>query len=261
MLIKRKSGERQPQQAAGRHRGPRVERHGSPRLPAPVRPHRRRPRRRRVDQFRRREEGGGRRQPAPGRRQRDHRQEHLHPLLRRLHGDGRGRRTGSGSARSRPGTARSTAAPTAPRAPPCARPSAGRAAEIPDEARQRPVAADLVGSGDQRDRRQDARHPREVRRRLGVLAGLGQVLERGRLPDAQVRRLLGHELDRPPGAHLPLDHGRGRRQHLGLRRPDQFLQRHPQRQDAPVHRLERRRGASGRGPAPPGRARRSTRPT
>jgi hypothetical protein len=39
-------------------------------------------------------------------------------------------------------------------------------------------------------------------------------------------RVLGLEQLRPPGAHLPLDHGRRRSQHLGLRRDDQLLQRH-----------------------------------
>ena len=37
---------------------------------------------------------------------------------------------------------------------------------------------------------------------------------------------------RPPGAHLPFDHRRRRRQYLGLRRDDQQLHRHPQCQDA-----------------------------
>ena len=84
------------------------------------------------------------------------------------------------------------------------------------------------------------RDPREVRRRFRLLARLGQVHQRGRLPVPQVRRLLGHELGRPPGAHLPLDHGGGRRQHLGLRRADQLLQRHPQLQDDDLHRRQRR---------------------
>ena len=96
-------------------------------------------------------------------------------------------------------------------------------------------------------------HPREVRRRFGVLARLGQVHQRGRLSVPEVRRLLGHQLGRPSGAHLPLDDGRRRRQHLGLRRPDQLLQRHPQRQDHDHHGRQPGRGAPGRDAAPPGR--------
>jgi hypothetical protein len=42
----------------------------------------------------------------------------------------------------------------------------------------------------------------------------------------QVRGVLGHQLGRPPGPHLPLHHRRRRRQYLGLRRDDQLLQRH-----------------------------------
>ena len=108
-----------------------------------------------------------------------------------------------------------------------------------------------MGSGDRRDRRQADGHPRQAWRGCGLLARLGEVHERGRLSDAEVRRLLGHELDRPPGPHLPLDDGRRRRQHLGLRRPDQLLQRHPQRQDDGLHRLERGRGAPGGDAASP----------
>ncbi|MCK7497920.1 MAG: hypothetical protein MZW92_49715 [Comamonadaceae bacterium] len=44
--------------------------------------------------------------------------------------------------------------------------------------------------------------------------------------------MLGHQQLRPPGAHLPLDHGGRRGQHLGLRRDDQLLQRHAERQGA-----------------------------
>ena len=119
----------------------------------------------------------------------------------------------------------------------------GPPAEIPDEARRRPVAAPLLGPGDQRDRRQAERHPGEVRRRFRVLARLREVLQRGRLSVPQVRRLLGHELRRPPGAHLPFDHRGGRGEHLGLRRTDQFLQRSAQFQDDAPPRLERGRGA------------------
>jgi hypothetical protein len=61
--------------------------------------------------------------------------------------------------------------------------------------------------------------------------------------------LLGHQQLRPPGAHLPLDHGGRRREHLGLRRDDQLLQRHAEHQVRAVHRLERGRGAPGVGAA------------
>jgi len=44
-------------------------------------------------------------------------------------------------------------------------------------------------------------------------------------------RLLGNQQLRSPGAHLPFHHRRRRRQYVGLRRDDQQLQRHPQRQD------------------------------
>ena len=60
--------------------------------------------------------------------------------------------------------------------------------------------------------------------------GSAKFTNEARLPVPEVRRVLGHELRRPSGAHLPLDDGGGRRQHLGLRRADEFLQRHPQRQ-------------------------------
>ena len=56
---------------------------------------------------------------------------------------------------------------------------------------------------------------------------------------------LGQQQLRPPGAHLPLHHGGRRRQHMGLRRHDQFVQRHAEQQVRVVHRLERRRGAPG----------------
>ena len=87
--------------------------------------------------------------------------------------------------------------------------------------------------------------PREVRARFGLLAGLGEVHQRGCLSQSQVRRVLGHEQLRPPGAHLPFDHRRRRSQHLGLRRDDQQLQRHPQRQDHDHHGRQSGRSASG----------------
>ena len=69
--------------------------------------------------------------------------------------------------------------------------------------------------------------PRRERPGQRLLARLGQAQQRAGLSVPQVRRLLGHEQRRPPGADLSLDHGRGRCEHMGLRRHDQLLQRHP----------------------------------
>ena len=58
--------------------------------------------------------------------------------------------------------------------------------------------------------------------------------------------LWGSQQRRPPGAHLPLDH-RGRcREHLGLRRDDQLLQRHAPVQGDALHRQQRGGGTPGR---------------
>ena len=123
------------------------------------------------------------------------------------------------------------------------------AAQIPDEAGRRQVPADPLGPGDQRDRRQAARDPRGQRPRCRLLHRRLQAQQRGRLSVSQVRRLLGHEQLRQPGPDLPFDHGRRCRQHLGLWRDDQLLQRHPQVARDAVHRLQCRRGAP-RGDAP-----------
>ena len=111
----------------------------------------------------------------------------------------------------------------------------------------------LLGRRDQRDRRQADGDPRQVGRRLGLLARLGQVHQRRLLSQPQARRVLGHQQLRPPGAHLPFDHRRRRRQHLGLRRDDQQLHRHPQRQDHDHHGRQSGRGASGVAAARAGR--------
>ena len=108
--------------------------------------------------------------------------------------------------------------------------------QVPDEADRRQVEAHLLGRGHQRDRRPDAHDSRAVRSRLGVLARLGQAQQRAGLPVPQVRRLLGHQQRRPPGAHLPLHHGGRCCEHLGLRRDDQLLQRHAQLQGDVLHR-------------------------
>ena len=111
----------------------------------------------------------------------------------------------------------------------------------------------VLGAGDQRDRRQDAGGAQGLRSRLGLLARLRQVQQRTVLSVPQVLRVLGLQQRRPPGAHLPLHHGRGRREHVGLRRDDQFLQRHAQLEtDDPV-RLQSGRGASGFRAAHPAR--------
>ena len=106
-----------------------------------------------------------------------------------------------------------------------------------------------MAAGDRRDRRQAARDPRGQRAGRGLLDGRLEAQQRGRLPVSQVRRLLGHQQLRQPGADLSLDHGRGCGQHLGLWRDDQQLQRHAQFARDAVHRLQRGRGASG-GDAP-----------
>ena len=187
----------------------------------------------------------GRGDLGPGAGRRDHRaEEHVHPLFGGMHrpcgsaercldrsGAGLGEpdqpwhalRQGRFGARDRPW-----------RAP----------GEIPDEARRRAVAAHLLGSGLRRDRRQDARDPGEVGCRFRLHPRLGEIHQRSLLSAAQIRCLLGHQQRRPSGAHLPFDHRRGRRQHLGLRRPDQLLQRHPQLQDHDHHGRQ-----SGRSPS------------
>ena len=111
----------------------------------------------------------------------------------------------------------------------------------------------LLGRRDQRDRRQADGDPRQVGRRFGLLARLGQVHQRRLLSQPQARRVLGHQQLRPPGAHLPFHHRRRRRQHLGLRRDDQQLHRHPQRQDHDHHGRQSGRGASGVAAASAGR--------
>ena len=74
-------------------------------------------------------------------------------------------------------------------------------------------------------------HPRKVRTRLGLLAGLRQILQRRSLSLPEARGVLGHQQRRSLRAHLPFHDRRRPRQYLGLRRDDQQLQRHPQLQD------------------------------
>ena len=65
---------------------------------------------------------------------------------------------------------------------------------------------------------------------LFVIGSCQTTQQRAGLPAAQVRLLLGHQQLRPPGAHLPLHHRGGRGEHVGLRRDDELLQRHAERQ-------------------------------
>ena len=179
MLIKRTNV--RPAAAASRPRCRiAIRRPRPPQLPAPLRPRRRRPRRARRAAARQRAQGQGR--PAAARRRASHHpQEHLHALLGRLHGHRRSRQRRVDRPGARLGFAdqprlalrqgRGGARTRARRSPP----------EISDEARQRPLDADLLGAGDQRDRRQAHGHPREVRTGFGLLARLRQVLQRRRL--------------------------------------------------------------------------------
>ena len=66
---------------------------------------------------------------------------------------------------------------------------------------------------------------KESRPGRDVLDRLLQAQQRAVVPAVQVRAPVRHQQHRPPGAHLPLDHGRRHRQHLGLRRDDQLVQR------------------------------------
>ena len=128
----------------------------------------------------RRAQGRGRRRRT-GAGQGHHPPEHVHALLGRLHGAGRGRERRVGRAGARLGQpdqprlalrqGRRHARADARRSPPA----------LSDEDGRRAMAAHLVGYGDQRDRRQAAGDPREVGPGFGLLAGLGQVHQRRRL--------------------------------------------------------------------------------
>ena len=121
------------------------------------------------------------------------------------------------------------------------------AAQISAEARRRPMDPHQLGSGDRRDRRQADGDPRAIGPGFGLLARLGEIHQRGRLPVPQARRLLGHQQHRPPGADLPFDDGHRGSQYLGLRRDDQQLQRYSQFEDA--DHLGRQSGRSSSGVA------------
>ena len=118
-------------------------------------------------------------------------------------------------------------------------------AQVADEARQRQVAEDPLGAGNQRGRRPPARDPQGIRTRRGVLGRLVETQQRTGLPDAQVRVVLRHEQHGSPGANLPFDDRLRRGEHLGLRRDDQFIQRHAEHQVRALHRFECSRSAPG----------------
>ena len=230
MLIKRTERQATPRHACRRACRPLERRPRPPHLPAPLRPCRRRPGHARRAAARDRAQGGGR--GLDGDIRRHHPQKHLHALLGRLHRDCRSRQRRLGRPGAELGFAdqsrlalrqgRRDARTRARRPPPA----------LSDEARERAMDPHLLGHGDQRDRRQADGNPGQVGRRLGLLARLGQIHQRRLLSQPQARRVLGHQQLRPPGAHLPFDDSRRRSQHLGLRRDDQQLHRHPQLQDA-----------------------------
>jgi anaerobic selenocysteine-containing dehydrogenase len=56
-----------------------------------------------------------------------------------------------------------------------------------------------------------------------VLAGFRQAQQRTGLPVSQIRRDVGHQQCRSPGAHLSLDHGSRGSQYLGLRGDDKLV--------------------------------------
>ena len=85
---------------------------------------------------------------------------------------------------------------------------------------------------------------REERRGFRLLAGLGEIHQRSLLSAAQDGRVLGDEQRRSPGPHLSFNNCCRRRQHMGIRRADQFLQRHSQREDHDHHGRQSGRGTS-----------------
>ena len=94
------------------------------------------------------------------------------------------------------------------------------------QARQRQVPEDQLGPGARRDQQEDARPQKGIRTRCDLLGRQLEAQQRAGVSLAQVRVVLGHQQLRPPGAHLPLDDGRRRSQHVGLRCDDQLVQRH-----------------------------------
>ena len=117
--------------------------------------------------------------------------------------------------------------------------------EVADEARRRQVPEDQLGAGDQRGGRQAPRAEKGIGAGRRVLGRQLEAQQRAVVPAPQVRVVLGHEQLRPPGPDLPLDDGRRRSQHLGLRRDDQLVQRHAEHEVRDVHRQQRGRSAPG----------------
>ena len=136
-------------------------------------------------------------------------------------------RTASGSARSRCSTRRSTSARTAPRAPPLREHGHG-------EYRLRYPMKLVDGKYEQiswdQALNEISAKMLELKKASGpdsvFVVGSSQAQQRAVLPAAQVGEPVGQQQLRPPGAHLPLHHGRRRGEHVGLRRDDQFVQRH-----------------------------------
>ena len=117
--------------------------------------------------------------------------------------------------------------------------------EGPDEAGGRQVPEDRLGPGLERDQRQDARAAQAERPRFDLRRRLVQAQQRAGLPAAQVDEPVGQQQLRPPGAHLPFDDRRRCGQHLGLRRDDEFVQRHAEQPGGDVHRQQCGRSAPG----------------
>ena len=111
----------------------------------------------------------------------------------------------------------------------------------------------FLGSGHQRDRRPALEDQGGIGAGRAFLLRFVQGQQRRGLSPGEIRRPLGHEQRGQPGAHLPFHHrGRGG-EHLGLRRHDQFLQRHAQQQGHALPRQQRRRGPPGGHAAYPAR--------
>ena len=183
-----------------------------------------------------------------GRRRRDRSQAHrLHPLLGRLcrRRHRRERRVDEAGARFRLAAQPRRALRERRERARARHARAFASAQVADEARRRQVSEDQLGTGDQRGRRQAPRAEEGIGARRRVLGRQLEAQQRAGVPDAQVRVVLGHEQLRPPGADLPLDHGRRRSQHLGLRRDDQLVQRHAEHEVRDVHRQQRGRSAPG----------------
>ena len=87
--------------------------------------------------------------------------------------------------------------------------------------------------------------PQGIGTRRRVLGRQLEAQQRAVVPAAQVRLVFRQQQLRPPGSHLPFDHRRRRREHVGLRRDDELVQRHAEHEVRDVHRQQRGRGASG----------------